>query len=462
MRGHSAWSYAPYCPPLWESGDIYICRLAPAERSIRVEWLGGEHRYELYCRKRDEGAFVCVGQTADTFFDIPVPNTDTDYEFYVQAGEKKSRIRLARAGKVEGTVVNYLHPDDAAYSFSGGRLASPSLVRLPDGALLASMDVYAKGAPQNLTLIFRSEDEGQSWQYLSELYPCFWGKMFVHKNELYMLGCSTEYGDLLIGKSTDGGKHFGTPSVIARGTGGKNGSVGFHRAPQNILEHGGRLYTSYEWGSWANGEYCHAAGVLSCDTDADLLTPENWYLSEPRRFDPAWLPEMEDVTPTTATIEGTVVEDPQGNLLDVMRFECAGAKVLLYRADPTDAQAPLTFARTMDFPAGHSKFIIRHDGCRYYSVATRYFEGGERTARGRAPRNLLSLLVSNDLVSWRVAQDLIDYRDHDINKYGFQYVDFDFDGEDIIFLCRTAMNGAADFHDSNYITFHRAESYKNL
>ncbi len=462
MRGNAFWSYHPYRPPLWEAGDIYICRLAPAEMSIRVEWLGEGAPYCVFCRRRAEGEFVCVGKTTQNFFDIPVPVTDTDYEFYVQAGEKKSRVRLARAGKVEGTVVNYLHPEDTAYSFSGSRLASPSLVRLPDGALLASMDVYEKAAPQNLTLIFRSEDGGQSWQYVSELYPCFWGKLFMHQNELYMLGCSTEYGDLMIGKSTDGGKSFGAPSVIARGTGGKNGSDGFHRAPQNICFHNGRLYTSYEWGAWANKEYCHAAGVLSCNVKDDLLQPENWSLTEPRKFDPAWLPEMEDVTPTTATIEGTVTVDPEGNLVDVMRFECAGAKVLIYQADPDDAQAPLAFARTMDFPAGHSKFmILQHQG-RYYSVATRYFEGGERTERGRAPRNLLSLLISDDLKTWRVAKDLIDYRHMDINKYGFQYVDFDFDGEDIIFLCRTAMNGAADFHDSNYITFHRVENYKDL
>ena len=32
--------------------------------------------------------------------------------------------------------------------------------------------------PQNLTLIFRSDDEGASWHYVSELHPCFWGKLF--------------------------------------------------------------------------------------------------------------------------------------------------------------------------------------------------------------------------------------------------------------------------------------------
>ena len=82
-----------------------------------------------------------------------------------------------------GTVVNYLHPADDCYSFSGHALCSPSLVRHPDGYLLASMDAYSGDYPQNLTLIFRSDDDGKTWKYVSELFPCFWGKMFIHKGE---------------------------------------------------------------------------------------------------------------------------------------------------------------------------------------------------------------------------------------------------------------------------------------
>ena len=74
----------------------------------------------------------------------------TDYEFYVQANHKKSLIRLARTGKIVGTVVNYLHQDDDVYAFSGKYLCSPSLVRHPDGFLLASMDLFNYNSPQNL------------------------------------------------------------------------------------------------------------------------------------------------------------------------------------------------------------------------------------------------------------------------------------------------------------------------
>ena len=451
------WNYE-----LSPAGKPQICRLAPSAQAVHLEWLGGEPPYRVFFRKRDEGEFCLAGQTESTFFDIPVPEGDTDYELYVQSQGESGAVRLVRAGESVGTVVNYLHPEDRIYGFSGSRLASPSLLRLPDGTLLASMDVYEKNGGQNLTLVFASTDDGASWHYRSALYPCFWGKLFLHRDELYMLACSTEYGDLLIGRSPDGGRTFGAPTVIARGKEAGDGVNGFHRAPQNVICYNDRLYTSYEWGAWANRDFCHAAGVLSCDAAADLLNADSWKRTEPLKFDPAWVQDAGKVTPVTATIEGTVVIDPKGNLLDVLRFECPAAKVILYRANEGDPTAPLAFERTMDFPAGHSKFTILERDGRYYSVATRYFEDGMRTARGRAPRNLLSLLVSDDLVSWRVAEDLIDCRDRDMNKHGFQYVDFMFDGEEILYLCRTALNGAADFHDTNYITFHRIENYREL
>ena len=57
-------------------------------------------------------------------------------------------------------------------------------------------------------------------------------------------------------------------------------------------------------------------------------------------------------------------------------------------------------------------------------------------------------------------EDLLDFRTCNEKEVGFQYVDFEFDGDDIIFLCRTALNGAANFHDSNYSTFHRISAFR--
>ena len=45
---------------------------------------------------------------------------------------------------------------------------------------------------------------------------------------------------------------------------------------------------------------------------------------------------------------------------------------------------------------------------------------------------------------------------------GFQYVDFIIEGDDLLYLCRTAINGAHNFHDANYSTFHRIRCFRSL
>lgn len=457
MKGTSSWSYRPYRPPLCEVGEVYICRIAPDENEVSLEWLACGEEYSVFFRKRGEGEFALAGKTRVCKYTLAGLDTETDYEFFVRSEAGRSRVRLARTGAVLGTVVNYLHPDDEAYAFSGRYLCSPSLLAHPEGYLLASMDVFHGKMPQNLTIIFRSDDGGKSWYYLTELMPCFWGKLFLHGGEVYMLACSTEYGDLLIGKSTDGGATFGAPTVLLRGANGKNGSSGVHKNPQNIVSFGGRLYTTLEWGSWANKEYGHAAMVMSCDENADLLAPESWSFTEPVPF-AHFAPELCDVKIPAMTIEGSPVVTPEGRLLNIMRFSKRGY-ALCYEVNTAEPEAPLNYSHIMEFPANFSKFMIKYDSVSgyYYSIVCRLYESCPDSAR-----NYQTLMRSRDLAAWEDAAVLYDFRDMNASKVGLQYVDFSFDGDDIIYLCRTAWNGAASFHDSNYSTFHRIKNFRKL
>ena len=320
MKGQNTWSYYPYKPFFFETGEIYICRIAPGKDFINLEWIPDtDGEYSVFVRPREEGEFCLAGRTSNSTFNISGLNENSDYEFYVSIGKKKSRVRLARCARPVGTVVNYLHPDDEAYSFSGRYLCSPSLLRLPSGALLASTDLYAPNAPQNLTLIFRSDDNGENWHYLCELMPCFWGKLFLHKGVLYMLSCSTEYGDLLIGASYDEGKTFSSPVCLLRGSNGKDGNVGVHKNPQNIFIHDGRLYETLEWGSWKNKKYYHAAMVMSCDEESDLLSPESWHFTPPLKYNSEWIGTAPDGE--RGCIEGTLCLGRDGMLYNMMRYQ---------------------------------------------------------------------------------------------------------------------------------------------
>ena len=460
MKACTSWSYHPYTPPLFDSGDIYICRVAPSEHAIHFEYLPleGTCTYAVFCRERGTETYKLCGTTSGSEFDITGLDTEKDYEFYVESSDgDKSRVRLARTGFVEGTVINYLHPDDGAYAFSGRFLCSPSWVRLPDGKLLASMDVY--GVPQNLTLIFGSDDDGKTWHYVSELMPSFWGKLFVHQGDVYMLSCSTEYGDLLIGKSTDGGKTFGMPTVLLRGS-HLQGLGGVHKNPQNVVVYKGRIYETFEWGTWKKNPPPFAPVVMSADVNDDLLDANSWHFTDPVVYDESWPGTVKGSS--CANIEGTLVVSPDGTMYNIMRYcisrcEPSWGKVIAYKVNTDDPDAPLTYSHTIDFPANESKFMMKYDEVshKYWSVATRidcieHIDG----------RNLLSLMVSDDLEHWRVAKDIFDYRDSDPFKIGFQYVDFSFEGDDILFQCRTAMNGADNFHNSNYSTFNRIEQFR--
>lgn len=452
MKYHKGWSYTPYKPLLFNTGDIYICRVAPYETSIVFHWLDiGEREYNIYYRVKEQAEFIFAGKTSECTFTIKNLNEGMDYEFYVEANGKKSRVRIAKCAKpVSGYIVNYLHPEDEAYSFSGRYLCSLSLVRHPDGYLLASMDLYEGKSPQNLTLIYRSDDEGKTWKYVSELFPCFWGKMFIHKGELYMLAVSTEYGDLLIGKSADGGKTFTEPVTIFRGSNGKNGGVGVHKNPQPVVEFNGRLWNTMEYGSWGVGY--HNAMVMSAPVDSDLLDPESWAFSEPVPYTDEW----EDVPKgqCDGILEGclTVID---GKLYNTMRYQMQKLKpnyglALRFEVDTENPEAPLKFQKVIEFPANHSKFMIKYDKKtkKYYSIASTIL-----SSENAGARNLLSLMESEDSEKWTVKCDIYDYRDSDPEKVGFQYVDFEIEEDKIIYLCRTAINGAHNFHDANYSMF---------
>ena len=454
------WSYAPYKPFFFETGDIYVCRISPDEHGFDIAWLAeNDGEYTVNLRKRDNGDFAAVKTVNGSSARIDGLEADTDYEVFISQGEAKSRVRLVRCGYHIGIAVNYLHPDDRAYSFSGNFLCSPSMVRHPDGYLLASMDLFKGNAPQNLTLIFRSDDDGATWKYVSELMPCFWGRLFVHKGELYMISCSTEYGDLLIGKSVDGGKTFGAPTVIIRGSNGKDGNAGIHKNPQNVLVYNNRIYITIEWGSW--GSRFHAATVISCDCDDDLLDYASWAIPHPVKYDKTI---QNTVVGDADHIEGTLVVSPENELLNIMRFQMGSCTpnhgyAIVYKVNTEEHTKPLEFVRMMEFPANHSKFMIKWDEVsgKYYTIASRITDNVLVYSR-----NLLSFMSSADLVKWDVVCDLVDERDKDPFYIGFQYVDFIIEGDDIIWLCRTAQNGAENYHNSNYITFHKIKDFRNI
>lgn len=443
MKCYNKWSYRPYIPAdkAAEAFAPFVCRLAPTKNSITVQWFdnGCNGAHVLHYAEWESETETTVKLDTEIVV-IDGLKDQTEYKLYIIAENgKSSRIRRFRTGSVPGeNVVCYLHPEDPVFAFSGRYTCSPSIVRLPSGALLASNDYYVGGGAQNYTTIFRSDDDGANWYYVTDLMPCFWGKLFWHKDALYMLGMSTEYGDLLIGRSDDEGKNWTTPTVLMRGACNPKQN-GLHKAPMRVEYAEGRIWTAVDYGSWAEKTFGNA--LFSAPVDADLLDVNSWVCTDFLPHDRS-LPCGDTVN---FAIEGNAILMPDGKLANVIRYTLEKAKLNI--TDPKKPEELPTCYGIIDLPVGHTKFeILRHENGKYYAV-------------GNIPpmRTRLVLVSSDDLIHWTFEKYLIDGSALDEKKNAFQYPSAILEGDTLSVLSRTAYNGAATWHDTNYITFHRFE-----
>ena len=131
----------------------------------------------------------------------------------------------------------------------------------------------------------------------------------------------------------------------------------------------------------------------------------------------------------------------------------------MYEVNTACPAAPLKFSRAVCFDGNLSKFSIKKDPLSgiYYTLYNRITDPSVI-----GDRRLLVLARSVDLEHWTAAANIIDRRGSSPKEEGFQYVDFEIEGDDIIFVCRTAQNGARNFHDANYSTFHRICNFRAL
>jgi hypothetical protein len=455
--------------------ELNITRLAPNNRRLQVDWMKSgipsgvslAIQYTTSGKDWDDCVSFSVEHDQKRAMISNLEN-GLDYRLRLVALDDQEQVlvesatRLFRTGFVPGVAVNYIHPEDYTYNFSGRSPASPSIVKLPTGKLIASHDVFWGNHGQNLTLVFQSSDEGNTWEFLSEISPCFWGKLFLHRSALYMLSTSTEYGALLIRRSDDQGRTWSEPTEILPAGDRKSG--GPHKAPVPVLEYQGRLFSAVELGSWSLGG--HDAGVISASVDTDLMDPKSWTVTPFLPYDPTWPGTIRDGE-NPSMLEGNVVVTPNGELVNILRYHTRGGqpdygKAIMLDIDKDRPGAPLKFRQVIDFEGNMSKFTILYDeqSKKYWSLVNRV------TTENVNQRNVLTLVSSTNLVDWNIEADILNYEDNgwpeDLTKVGFQYVDWLIDHDDILFLSRTAINGAWNFHNANHITFHRIENFRSI
>ena len=91
-------------------------------------------------------------------------------------------------------------------------------------------------------------------------------------------------------------------------------------------------------------------------------------------------------------------------------------------------------------------------------LSKRYWGLVNKNANPQAVRNVLALISSDNVRDWRVDSVLLMHPD--AGNHAFQYVDWQFDGDDIVAVSRTAYGDSRNFHDANYLTFHRVRGFR--
>jgi hypothetical protein len=348
---------------------------------------------------------------------------------------------------VPGVVIDHLP------KATGNYLGSPSIVILPDGKYITSHDIFGKGPTPQHTHVFESGDRGKSWQKVAELDSLWWATLFVNKGAVYLFGTTKEYGRMSIRRSADGGHTWSSVDDGYLST-----EQGFHCASVPVQVFKGRIWKGMERNvpatSWGNFQ----SFVASAPVDANLLDPKSWSFTQRLKYD------RENWKPGNAWLEGNVVMTPKGEIWNILRVNnLEDDQAVMYRVSNDGQTADSTMVKFIKLPGATKKFNIRFDpkSKQYYSF-TNYALPKHRVYKRERARNAQVMLSSPDLETWSI-RGIVLYHP-DVEKHGFQYLDWQFDGKDIVIASRTAfddgMGGADNQHNSNFLTFHRLKNFR--
>ena len=286
------------------------------------------------------------------------------------------------------------------------------------------------------TVVKKSVDGGSTWTTVVDKIPDLrWASPFENKGTVYLIGSDIYTGAAVIAKVNPDGV---TKKVELFNKAKVSGTC-----PGTVLHANGRIYKAY------------LAATISADENADLMKPESWTLSNKTN--------SEDLAYWGN--EGSMVLGKDGQVYQVMHTDKADeAIVLRLSADGTTYTHTNAATKSyVEFPTCVSKTSVIYD-----EVSGKYIAlSNPCNTKNERQRNILALVVSDDLVNWEIAEYILVDREM-INPYystvshAFQYTDFKIDGNDIVMVIREAAGYTNTYHDGNYCTFYRINDFREL
>lgn len=357
---------------------------------------------------------------------------------------------------VPGSIINFWDPDTDQY------IGGPSIEILPNGDYIASHSGFGPAHTALITYIYRSTDKGDTWEPYgsnpvneNRLMGQTESSLFTLNGNLYTLGISSNVagnpaGDWMsIRKSTDGGLTWTEPNSPTNGRlSTLSSGVGYSGGAAAVTVHNGRVWRSFEEMAVPGGpgSELFTSFVMSAPVNSDLLNASSWTRSTGVSIN-------QGINPGWGLTEGNIVAKPNGDLVNMTRVIGANEKASMISVAANGTTT--SFNQTtgiIPFQGGGSMFQVRYD-----ATTKKYWTLANDQSPASNNRSILNLNSSTDLVNWTTEGTIL--QDSDTESVGFQYVDWRFDGSDIVAAIRTAYSGADNFHDSNYLTFRRIRNY---
>ena len=373
----------------------------------------------------------------------------------------------------EYTVV--FHNPDPEYYVEG-----PGLVRLDDGAFVAVVPIVPREqwskerrVGHSVTHILGSNDGGKTWQPLADL-PYYSAAPWVDRGTLYLFankpGASSRNDDLLLLRSSDGGKTWSEPVTLFKGH--------FWNCHTGMTVRDNHLY-------WAVDDLSLGAKrgprAVVGDLSADLMNPGAWRMSEPVPFPgvPDALTDPKFAGHTSQYLEPNVL-NVRGRLrvLATVKPKHQSTAGLCAVLDLNDdgRKLDLQFTQYHPMPGGQLKFCVIWDEVSQMFWATANlvvddagifdwwnkgwtqgnFRGDGRI--GGNDRRFLMLLYGLDGLNWFQAGCVA--QAGKISQ-SFMYARPVIDGNDLAIIARSSVNAPSQ-HDADYATFHRVHDFRRL
>lgn len=363
---------------------------------------------------------------------------------------------------VPGTIIAHSPASTGLY------IGSPSICILADGSYLASHDHFGPSSNEfekPVSKIYRSENKGKTWKEVAVINGQFWSKLFTFRGKLYFFGTSKHHGNTIIRTSVDNGNTWSEP---VDGNTGLLLQGEYHCAPMPFIEYNGKLWRAMEdaMGEIKKWGKRYGAFMMSMELDKDPMLASSWQSTNILLYDSTMLNGK-----FGAWIEGNAVVTPDGNVADILRVDNKStlderAAIVKISSDGKTASFD-TATGFILFPGGSKKFTIRYDSVSklYWTISNYIPDDIKQKNIGRNPasiRNTQGLFSSPDLINWSLRKVLLQHPD--VINHGFQYVDWLFHKNDILFVSRTAYDdgagGAHNNHDANFLTFHKIKKFR--